>query len=208
MTQSWPVVKEIFFFIGSLAGFIAFFRPIFDQKHARDLERARYILASIPEQVAITLKNRIDLRMIPESMFIPFAHLEHESMNNHELLRFSGPLKKIFQHELSEITSEYRNLRNLIQVPEWERIPTGSVESTENYWCLNNSIFSWKECLKNDRDKHIDECFYHAQAILNAYQRLQITTETHLFEIILAKWLLPKRYANHGVEKGSYYSTH
>ncbi len=201
MDLSWPVIKESFFAIGSLAGVIALLRPILDKKHQRDAERAERVFKLLPEQLVVDLEPCLyQSRLVPYWMFEPFDQLAHEVRTNQDGVRFSGPLRKALLRELTGVLDGYKNLRELVQVPDWEpknREEDGGTASY--YWDFNKEAFNDDRGIPQGYAQHLDKCVDHARVIARAYQRLQIASETHLLEIPVARWLLPRRYRAHCV---------
>lgn len=201
MDLSWAAIKEIFFAIGSAAGVIALFRPVLDKKHQRDIERAERLLKLLPEQLVVDLEPCLyQTRSVPEAVFHPFDQIGHELRTNQDGVRFSGPIRKELLRELEGVMTGYNSLRELVQVPEWEpRARNESDESCSYHWCFSKEAFKDENGVPRDYANHLDQCVDHAQAIARAYQRFQITVETHLLEVPVARWLLPRRYKAHGV---------
>src|SRR5690606_29585540 len=113
-------------------------RPVLDSKHQRDIDRAQRILKLLPEQQIVDLEPCLyQSRLVPDWMFHPFDQLAHEARTNQDGVRFSGPMSKELRRELPALLSGYKDLRELVQVPEWE--PRSRVEDgTQNYyWDFN-----------------------------------------------------------------------
>ena len=203
MSLPWSVIKEAFFAIGSVAGVIALFRPVLDKKHQRDMERAERILKLLPEQLVVDLEPCLyQSRLVPKWMFQPFDQLAHEARTNQDAVRFSGPLRKALLREFAAILDGYKSLRNLVQVPAWEPRTRGEEDGDVSYyWDFNKDAFEDERGIPQGYTQHLDECVDHARTIARAYQRFQITTETHLLEVPASRWLLPRRYRAHGVSQ-------
>lgn len=203
MEISWPAIKEIFFAVGSAAGFIAFFRPVLDSKHQRDIDRSKRILGLLPEQHIIDLEPCLyQSRLVPEWMFQPFDQLAHEVRTNQDGVRFSGLISKQLRRELLATLNAYTQIRSLVQVPEWEPCSRYEEDDTKSYyWGFNKEAFKDERGIPSNYAGHLDQCVDHARSIARAYQRFQITADTHLLEIPLAYWLLPYRYRKHGVSQ-------
>lgn len=203
MEISWPAIKEAFFAIGSVAGFIAFFRPVLDSKHQRDVDRSQRILNLLPEQQIVNLEPCLyQSRLVPEWMFQPFDQLTHEARTNQDGVRFSGPISKHLRRELLATLNAYEQLRSLVQVPEWEPRSRVEEDGTKSYyWDFNKDAFKDERGIPSNYAQHLDQCVDHARSIARAYQRFQITADTHLLEVPLARWLLPYRYRKNGVSQ-------
>ena len=202
MDLSWDVVKEVFFAIGSVAGVVALFRPVLDVKHKRDIERSNRLMSLLPEQLVVDLEPSLYRdRKVPRRMFQPFEQLKHELRTNQDGVRFSGPLRKVLSSELAGVLEAYEKLRAHVQAPEWEPWSgRGDEDTSADSWTFNKQAF-----FKDERGilqgyvQHLNECADLAREIARAYQRFQIAAETHLLEVPVARWLLPRRYKAHRV---------
>lgn len=197
MPLEWSHVKEAFFAAGSIAGLLAIFKPVFEGKFQRDLDRARGVISSLDEQKVTELADWIYLhRKVRESDFSSFDRLIYAVQNNQDSIRFSGPLKKYYKSEIADILSGYKDLREFIQVPEWEPVSHSKDDGeTEVRWIFNKKSFFEKELgAPRDYAKHLYEAAESAQQIKRSFQRFQIISEMHLLEVPLAKWLLPRRF--------------
>ena len=201
MDVSWPIVKEVFFGIGSIAGVIAFFRPLVETKLQRDLIRVERIKSLLNEQRVVDLEAWVyQHRQVPSESFDPFDQLAHERRTNQEVVRFAGPTSKFLVRELDALLGAYSNLRGYIQVREWEpRI--NEIEGVEHRsWAFNKQAFEDRNGVARDYVKHLDGAAEQALQIRRAFQRFQLAAELHLFEVPFARWLLPRRFKEHGLE--------
>lgn len=195
--MSWEAIKEIFFAVGAVAGFVALSRPLFQDKFNRDREKARALLQRIPEDEVTALESYVWAnRCVPDWIFNRFSGIVYEVEKNHECTRFSGPIAKFYQQNLEELTKAYKKLRELVQVNEWEPI---FLDDDERVWMFNKRAFENSRGVPEGYDTHLFECGERAESVAKAYQRLQITLDLHFFEFPLASWLLRRRYAANGV---------
>jgi hypothetical protein len=201
MDVSWSSLKEIFFAIGSLAGVLAFLRPVFDSKFKRDQERAEKIKNLLPEQDVIDLDSHIyQRRLVNKNEFEPFSALQSDLNYNVDAVRFSGPLKKYYKAELVRMLAAYRDLREYVQVPWWK--PTKEIRdgAEEYFWDFDKSQLFEGGVERQDYAKHLDEAGACAERIKIAFQRFQIVSDMHLLEAPLASLLLRRRFAAHGLQ--------
>ena len=201
MSISWPVVKEIFFALGSVAGVLAFIRPLLESKHQRDQERLRRIFEILPEQTVIDLEPSVyQSRMVWSEDFYRFDRLAAELRSNQEGVRFIGPYGPRLKRELIGLIAAYGSLRDLIQVPWWE--PQADRESGEDhrfFWNFNKSAFEGADRVPRNYAQHLDQCVDRVREIRRAYQRLQLVGELHLLELPFAHLLLKKRFMASGL---------
>lgn len=201
MDTSWATVREVFFAVGSLAGLLAFIRPVFDSKFRRDQERADRIRQLLPEDSIVDLEPQIyQSRYVSTEAFRPFAQLQNDLSNNMDSVRFSGPLKKYYRAELVRLLNAYRELRKYVQVPWWKLTTELRDGVEEIYWDFDKSQFFKDGVEKRDYAKHLDEAGACAERIKLAYQRFQVVSDMHLLESPLAFFLLPRRFKAHGLQ--------
>ena len=139
-------------------------------------------------------------RQVPSEDFVPFDQLAHERRTNQEVVRFTGPTSKFLVREFDALLGFYSNLRSYIQVREWEP-RSYEVEGIEHRsWIFNKSAFEDQNGVACDYAKHLDGAAEQAVQIRRAFQRFQLVAELHLFEVLFARWLLPRRFKAHGLE--------
>ena len=82
-------------------------------------------------------------------------------------------------------------LREYIQVNKWEprRQEIDRVEYRS--WVFKKSAFEDSDGMLDEAyTKHLDEAAEQAVQMKRAFQRFQLVAELHLFEVVVAKWLL------------------
>lgn len=186
----WEVLKNSFYAIGSCAGLFALCKSVFEHKYQRDLERINYALNLTPEVAYLNLESQIyNARSVPDEIFTGLETLQNDLYENAERVRFSGPLQKYFKEECKTMVKPYISLRELIQVNEWEP----KLENNNTKWIFNKEAFIGAEGYPVDYASHLDDCVDRARSLVTSYQRLQILSETHFLETLVARWLLPRR---------------
>jgi len=183
--------KDWFYAFGSLAGVIAFFRPLVESKLQRDQDRARGIIEHLPEQLVINLESDIyQSRQVAWESFQPFDQIQHKLDTCQDAVRFSGPTRKLLLSALADMLKSYKELRKLVQVPMWEVDSTEEGRERAYRWRFNKYAFLGSEGFPIDYEKHLNECAEHAVAIRRAQQRFQIAAEIQLLELPLARLLV------------------
>lgn len=143
------------------------------------------------EQELINLEFEIwNARAAPDCTFQAIASLQSEVKNNMEKVRFSGPSGKLLKRELVAIVDAYVHLRELIQVDYWNPITQNDVV----VWVFNKSSFNGESHVPIDYGAHLYECAYRAKEILRYYQRFQVVSEMHLYEIPFHRIILKRRF--------------
>jgi hypothetical protein len=196
--MTWSDIKEVFYAVGAIAGVIALLRPVIESKFQRDQERLTGVRKLVNEIGLVNLVSRIDnQRQVPDKEFEPFRVLAYDRSHNLESLRFSGPLAKHFLHEVDAIIAAYEDLRGYIQVDEWEPTNRKAEDGTEyTVWVFNKSAGAFKgaDGVPRNYAQHLTEAAAKADEIRRAFQRLQLVSELHFFEVPFAKKLLKRRF--------------
>lgn len=193
--MEWDVIKEIFFAIGSAAGVLALAKPVFESKDIRDKKRFEYLSDILSEELFRNLEFCItQRRRIPGDIFNALDKVTYEIEENIEKLRFSGPFSKWYINELHEIRDSYLSLRKLIQVPFWEPYYVSEDDDSEYEWRFNKQEFKTENGSLRRYDEHLLNAGKLSIRAWEAYRRLQIINEAHMYEYPLAFWLLPRRF--------------
>ena len=155
----------------------------------------------LSEQRLVDLEHRIwNARQVPSEDFDPFDQLAHERHTNQEVVRFTGPTGKYLARELDAMLDSYSRLREYIQVNKWEPRRQEIDDVEYRSWVFKKSAFEDSDgILDEDYAKHLDEAAEQAVQMKRAFQRFQLVAELHLFEVVVAKWLLPRRFKAHGL---------
>jgi len=199
---TWDGIKEVFFAVGSLAGVFAFVRPWVESRAAKDLERVSHVKAVVDVQQLVDLEVSVySSRSIYSSHLYPFSRLTHETETNRDEVRFSGPMGRELRAELDALLDAYRRFREYIQVPEWEPGEIVYDDGTRvDVWQFNKSAFEDEAGIPRDYADHLHEASRIAVEMRKAFYRFQIVSDTHLFEMPFARWLLPRKFKQMGVE--------
>lgn len=193
--MDWDVIKEVFFTAGSVAGSLAFFKTLFDDKLQRDKVRIEYVRNLLPEQQILDLEGWIwSSRRVPDDTLVRLLRLSREVANEQDCVRFSGPSSKWLRASVRDITGAHDALRELIQVPWWE--PSEDRHGDQE-WVFNKSAFETEDGEPGPYDRHLDQAAECARQVALAYQRFQIVSELHLYELPFARILLRRRIGAH-----------
>jgi len=191
-------LKDCFFVVGSMAGLAAFVRPAVESKHQRDVDRAALIISKLDEDRLMSLPFlTYTMRRIPDSLFRPFAEVEQKLREGRQEVRFAGPLNRYFTQELTELIAVYRELRDFVQVPEWEASEVNRLGDLE--WRFNKAEFQERARLSGqDEDyeayaHHLDAAASCAERLTRQFMRFQGLTELHFFEAMIPRVFVPRK---------------
>jgi hypothetical protein len=188
--------KNIFFFIGSVMGILAFFKPLLEPLLEKNRQRWEKLQQVVTEDDFTNLGYQTwDSRYIKDKNLDRIQRLMHDIENKPEYLRFGPFLKKYYESELNELLRLYMCFRQLVQVPEWE--PVGHLKGAEQEpgWCFNKKAFDKGNGYGEDYADDLYIASWYAQRMRNSYRRLSVLADIHLVEIPMAWWIVPKRMA-------------
>jgi hypothetical protein len=194
MSDAWSTLKDVFYTLGSIAGALALLRPLAESKMQRDASRIERIKLLVDEQQLVDLESCITNREVARQLFVPFDQIAHEIRTNQDGIRFSGPSAKYLTKELNALVDHYHKLREYIQVPEWEPENFDVDGIKYETWRFNKRAFEDENRIPKNYGEHIHATEIQAAEMLKAFQRFQLVSELHLFEIPLARWLLARRF--------------
>lgn len=199
--MAWSDIKDLFYTVGAIAGVLALLRPVVETKFTRDQAHLAALLKSFDELSLVGLAGRIDgQRQIPDDDFIPLRILAYARTNNLESVRFSGPIAKYILHEIDAIIKAYEELREFIQVDEWEPIADKRDDGSEcAVWTFNKyaSAFTGDDGVPRNYAQHLAGAASKVNQLRRAFQRLQVVSELHFLEAPLAGRLLKSRFRSH-----------
>jgi len=190
------LAKDIFFFIGSVMGILAFFKPMLEPLLEKNNQRWEKLQQVVTEDDFANLEYQTwNSRYIKDKNLDRIQTLMFDIKNKTEYLRFGPFLKKYYDSELNELLRLYLCFRQLVQVPEWE--PVGHVEGSgqEPGWCFNKQAFDKGKGYGEDYADDIYVASWYAQRMRNSYRRLSILADIHLVEMPMAWRIVPKRMA-------------
>ncbi|MGP7732865.1 hypothetical protein [Oceanimonas smirnovii] len=196
--SSWvSFFKDIFFMVGSVAGVLAFIRPVVESKHKKDLERLDAILAKFPENQIMALDSWVySSRRISSSVLMPFDEIEHKYEFGWQEMNFSGPLRRVLEQEIVFMIGEYRKFRGFVQVPEWEPKEVDG----EYEWIFNKNYFREGYSFSEKYVEHLEQATDVAAQLKKRYQRIQALTDLHLLEAILGRFYVPRLFKTRNLD--------
>jgi hypothetical protein len=192
-------VKDAFFIIGSVAGLVALFRPLFESKFKRDLAHANDLLTALHEDAVMALEHYTYLtRHIPDEVLRPLDHVSAMLRENRQAVRFIGPLRRNLQRELHGLVEAYIAYRKFVQVPWWE--PRKYGDAGESAWFFNKGAFREGARLFDEYATHLDKAGEAACLVQKRFQRFQALTELHFYEALVPKWSTSRKFKAIGLD--------
>lgn len=198
MIVDWVFIKQLLYVLAPIGALFAFYRKVIESKFNRDLEKIEYIKSLVKEKALVDLEYEIyQVRQVPRKQFDPFDQLSRELRTNQEVIRFTGPLSRYLKIELDNLIEAYVDLRRYIQVDEW--LPQDHKnEDGSKYqaWDFNRNAnaFTQETGYPTNYASHLDCAAEQAAKMKKTFNRFQLVSELHLFEVPFAGYLLKKRF--------------
>ncbi len=187
------LAKNIFFFIGSVMGILAFFKPLLEPLLEKNRQRWEKLQQVATEDDFANIEFQTwNSRYIVDENLERVSRLMSDIESKPEYIRFGPFLKKLYEGELHELLRLYRCFRELVQVPEWE--PVGYAEDSGSVpgWRFNKKAFDKGRGYAEDYADHLYIASWYAQRMRNSYRRLSVLADIHLVEIPIA-WRIAQK---------------
>lgn len=138
------LAKNIFFFIGSVMGILAFFKPLLEPLLEKNKQRWEKLQQGVTENDFANIEHQTwNSRYIKDTNLDRVEKLMYDIENKTEYLRFGPFLKKYYESEINELLRLYLCFRELVQVPEWE--PVGHLEDSEREPLVRRRLIKVKD---------------------------------------------------------------
>lgn len=189
--------RDIFFFIGSVLGILAFFRTLFEPVVSSNREKWSKVKQVLKETDLIDLEHEVDqARCVHQDTLSRLSRFSEDVRQDAEYLRF-GPLwRREFEQRKNRIAELYRDLRKYIQVPYWRPKYYGREEEGESQevWDFDKEHFYTKvENGHNVYVDHLEEAAQLVEEIRKEYRYLSILANLHMVEIPIGPWIANSR---------------
>ena len=194
--------KELFFWLGSLAGITAFIRPLLESKFESDREKTTKILETIPEEVMRELEFAIwQVRRVPVRLLNGLETISADHSQRMTYLTFHGPLKSFLAEEVSRIVRLYEELRSYVQVPYWCCRSSEEGDDSAFEWTFDRTHFEDEAPGGRDYVVYLEGPAERAGRIRDCVRRVQVLREVHFLESYLAKLFLKERLTKVELER-------
>lgn len=189
------LIRNIFFFIGSVLGILAFIRTVTESAFDENRRKWEDLQAKLREQDLISLQYQIFMRRrVNDELLDRIDELIHDIDQDAEYLRFGPPFRKLFENYKHKLSESYRCLRGYVQVPYWQIGETVEKDAEYVYWNFDKSFFY--EEVPEGHDTYIDhlnEASDTADEMRHHYRALSVLANLHSFEAPFAHWIVKKR---------------
>jgi len=116
------IIKDIFFLFGSLLGILAFIRTVIQPALSDNLQKWEELKKIITEDDLMNIADSIDMAYsVDDQLLLKLTRFAHDIEEDSEYLRFGPPFRNRYSRIKNDILNQYRELRQRIQVPFWDR---------------------------------------------------------------------------------------
>ena len=189
------LIRNIFFFIGSVLGILAFVRTVAEPAFSENRNKWKAVQEQLTEQDLINLQYMVFMsRRIDDELLTRVYIFVRDIEDDAEHLRFGPPFRSLFEKRKRALTNSYRHLREYVQVPYWKRERVAEEDIEYAYWDLDKSFF-YEEVPKGHETyiDHLNEASDTADEIRRHYRALSVLANLHSFEAPFARWIVKKR---------------
>jgi len=203
------LLKDIFFFLGSVLGIIAFMKTIIEPMVESNKAKWKETKERITEEDFINLEFDIwQARRIRDETWSVLRSFIRDIEEGAEYLRFNSIFKKLYQKSLQNLSTLYWQLTQLIQVPYWEPHIEVDEEGTEFHFRRFNKQFFFKPGYDGEGYvDHLEAAAEIAEKMRIEFRKLSVLSNLHSVQIPFAKRIIareariPKRIATPAEQK-------
>lgn len=189
------IVKDIFFFIGSMLGIFAFIRNLIEPAFKTNREKWEKIKKKLQEddfsdlQYEIYVRRRIQISLL-QKIYSFVCDIEKDA----EYLRMGPPFRRKFEKHKKNISDLHYNLRDYIQVPYWEPKPDNEYNELAREWIFNKSYFLYEvDDGHEEYVTHLEKASDIVDEMRRQYRAISYLANLHIFEALVAKFIIKKR---------------
>lgn len=189
------LVRNIFFFIGSVLGILAFIRTVTEPAFAESQDKWKAVQEKLLEQDLINLQYQVYMkRRVNTELLDRVDSLVRDIEQDAEYLRLGPPFRNFFTDHKTNFSKCYRKLREYIQVPYWQLNKFVLEEIEYDRWDFDKKFFH--EEVPEGHDAYIDhlnEASDTVDEMRHHYRALSILANLHSFEAPFARWIVKNR---------------
>jgi hypothetical protein len=194
--MSLALAKDIFFFVGSTLGILAFFKSAIDPLLDANRQRWKQVAAKVDDNDLRALEVYVyQARRVPAELLDRIYALVRDIEEDAEYVRFGPILRRCYAQHLRAFVRQYYALRKLIQVPFWEpeREKHNGKETEEFAWEFQKDYFFSSDYSGISYECHLGSAADTVEALRVEYKALSILSDLHAVELPFTCLLLPRR---------------
>lgn len=181
------VAKDIFYFIGSVLGILAFFRPFAEPVVKENREKWEAVQEKLSEEDLVELINQIHLDRVDSKLYYKVDAFNIDIIEDRKYLRIGTFWRSAFSKRKNKLVKEYGNLNANIRSPYWKPKHWGD----RTIYSMDKDYFASTE--DEDYTEHLEEAIDIANDLLREYKALSMLATAKLIELPIAPWLAEKR---------------
>lgn len=195
------LAKDIFFFIGSGLGILAFLKALFEPAFSDNRQKWDKVKERLTEQDLIDLQHQIHQSLrIRDELLSKVFHFVHDIEEDADYLHFGPPFRRQFQKHKAGLRKEQQHLIDYVQVPYWEYqfVDDEDNEEDRSYWKVNKTYF-YRElsATASERDQAYQDNLNGASDAIDQirihYRAMGILANLHVFQAPFARQIAKKR---------------
>jgi hypothetical protein len=186
--------KDVFFFVGSVLGIVAFTKTIIEPMVEGNRNKWKVIKERIAEEDFINLEFDIwEARRIRDETWTVIRNFVRDIEEDAEYLRFNSILKKHYHQSLHNLTTLYWELTEFIQVPYWEPYSHTTEDGNEHHYRqLNKQHFYKNKDGERTYVAHLEAAAEIAEKMRVEFRKLSILSNLETIQIPFARRLITR----------------
>lgn len=180
-------LKDIFFFVGSVLGIIAFSKTLLDPIMEANRRKWEQVKMRVTELTFRDIEYSVEMaRRIDDEMLLQIHFFIRDIEEGAEYLRFGPVLRKHYQRHLKNLCNLYRAFRKYVQVPYWDIIYNSRNGSERKDWVFQKEYFEKERPDIDEYVEHLNAASELAEKMRTEFQALSILSGLHIVELPFA----------------------
>jgi hypothetical protein len=196
------LAKDIFFFIGSALGIVAFLRTLFEPAFADNRQKWEALKERLREEDLINLQSQVYIRRrVQDELLLSVDLFVRDIEQDAEYMRFGFPFRRLFEEHKNGLVDNFRQLIEHVQVPYWEHDFVGDGDERRGEWSFDKRyFFDELPAVYRERNPegprldphqayvdHLDEASDAVDWMRVHYRAIGVLANLHMFEALFAR---------------------
>ena len=201
-------VKDIFFFIGSLLGILAFLNTLIGPAFTDNRQKWEALKEHLTEEDLINLQHEVYItRRIYDEVLNRVIYFVHDMEEDAEYLRFGPPFRGLFEEHKKCLISDLHKLIEHVQVPYWEHHFVEDGDERRGEWRFDKNYFFFElPAIVKERDpesprldpyeayiEHLNEASDAVDRMRVHFRAIGVLANLHTFEALFARRIVRAR---------------
>jgi hypothetical protein len=198
------LVRDTFFFIGSVLGILAFLQTLVEPAFADNRQKWEALKERLSEEDLIDLQYQVYMsRRVDDELMRKVLYFVRDLEQDAEYARFGAPFRGQFEEHKRGIVDNFRCLVDRVQVPFWKREFVEDEGGRSSYWSVDKPYFyeelpaavsegDWQERRRiSDRayENNLNEASDAVDRMRVHYRAIGVLANLHIFEAPFARRL-------------------